>query len=228
MIPLKDENAGASFPFVTIALIAVNVGVWLYQFLLPEPELQRFIYSFGMIPAQVLAQAPRSESAFPAALTLVTSQFLHGGLFHLLGNMLYLWIFGNNIEDLLGKVRFLIFYLTCGVVAALAHLVLHPGSDLPMVGASGAIAGVLGAYLISFPRARVLVAIFLVFIITTARVPAFLVLGFWFVMQLLYALNYAGGEGTNVAYMAHVGGFLVGLWLVRKLRPQAARRRGWR
>jgi len=172
-----------------------------------------------MILARVLGRFPFPDSGPPAVFTLVTSQFLHGGLFHLLGNMLYLWIFGNNIEDVLGKIRFLIFYLLCGVLAALAHLVIYPMSTIPMVGASGAIAGVLGAYLVTFPGARVIVLVFFFFFVTTMRVPAFWVLGFWFVVQLLYAGSTAAAGTTNVAYIAHIGGFLAGIWLVKKLRP---------
>ena len=228
MIPLKDENPGATFPLVTIGLIAANVAVYIYQMTLADPALHRFISGYGMIPAELLGKAPPIHAAIPAGLTLVTSQFVHGGLFHLLGNMLYLWIFGNNIEDLLGRVRFLFFYLLCGTLAAIAHIILNPLSTLPMVGASGAIAGVLGAYLVSFPGSRVLVLVFVIFFVTTARISAFYVLGFWFVMQLLYALGSAGGEGTNIAYIAHIGGFLAGMWLVKKMQPGLNWRKRWR
>ena len=228
MIPLKDENQGTAFPLVTIGLIVVNVAVYLYQLTLPESDLNRFIFGYGMIPAELLGKAPRIHAVIPGSLTLVTAQFVHGGLLHLVGNMLYLWIFGNNIEDLLGRWRFLFFYLLCGTLAAAAHIILNPLSTLPMVGASGAIAGVLGAYLVSFPRARVLVLVFVIFFVTTARVPAVIVLGFWFVMQLLYALGDAGGQGTNIAYMAHIGGFLAGIWLVKKLQPGLKWKKGWK
>jgi len=219
MIPLRDENPARTFPLITISLIAANVAVFIYQLTLPEPDLHRFIAGFGLIPAEILGRAPQIHTALPPPLTLLTSQFLHGGIFHLLGNMLYLWIFGNNIEDLLGRVRFLLFYLLCGSLAAIAHLILNPYSTLPMVGASGAIAGVLGAYLITFPRARVTVLIFVFFFITTTQVPALIVLGIWFVMQFLYVFSAPGGGGASIAYMAHIGGFLAGLWLVRKFRP---------
>jgi len=223
MIPLKDENPGTTIPVVTIGLIAANVIVYLYTLSLPERALERFIMGYGLVPAELLGNAPGIHAAIPGALTLATSMFMHGGLLHLLGNMLYLWIFGNNIEDLLGRFRFLIFYLACGVFAALAHVILNPNSTLPMVGASGAIAGVLGAYLITFPRARVLVLVFIVFFITTTRIPAFWVLGFWFVMQLMYVSSDVG-SGANIAYMAHIGGFLVGMLLIRKMSHY----RGWR
>jgi membrane associated rhomboid family serine protease len=227
MIPLKDENPSSSFPLVTLGLIAANIAVFLYTLSQPAFSQERFIMGFGMIPSELLGNSPRLHQTIPGVLTLLTSMFMHGGLLHLLGNMLYLWIFGNNIEDLLGRVRFLIFYLACGVFAALAHLVLNPNSTMPMVGASGAIAGVLGAYLISFPRARVLVLVFIIFFITTARVPAFWVLGLWFIMQLMYVSSDAGA-GANIAYMAHIGGFLIGMLLIRKMSPFRGWRAGWR
>lgn len=219
MIPLKDENPGRTFPLITISIIAVNVAVLTYQYTLPAAAQQHFAWTYGMVPARIFGQLPRSDQGMPVLFTLITSQFLHGGIFHLLGNMLYLWIFGDNIEDILGKARFLFFYLLCGTLAAAAHLVMHPLSTVPMVGASGAIAGVLGAYLVTFPRARVVVLVFIFFFITTMRIQAFWVLGFWFLIQLLYATSSAAGATTNVAYIAHIGGFLAGIWLVKKLRP---------
>ncbi len=228
MIPLKDENPSSSTPYMTIGLIGINLAVYIYQITQPAANQHQFVMGYGLIPAELLGRWPHLHGSIPSVFTLLTSQFLHGGLLHLLGNMLYLWIFGNNIEDLLGKWRFLLFYLLCGVFAAAAHIILHPNSTLPMVGASGAIAGVLGAYLISFPGSRVLVLVFVIFIVTTARISAFYVLGFWFVMQLFYASGSVGREGTNIAYMAHIGGFLIGIWLVRKLRPNRLWRSGWK
>ena len=219
MIPIKDENPGQTFPLVTMAIITVNVAVYMHQLFLPSYEQVDFVLTFGLIPGKLLGQIPELQTGFPSVATLITSQFLHGGLFHLLGNMLYLWIFGNNIEDVLGKFRVILFYLGCGILAATAHLILHPTSTIPMVGASGAIAGVLGAYLITFPKARVVVLVFIFFFVTTMRISAFWVLGLWFVMQLLYASTSVTGAGTNVAYFAHIGGFVAGLWLVRKFRP---------
>lgn len=219
MIPLKVENAGLKFPLITVMLIAANIGVFIYVLWLPLIAQHDFILSYGMIPAQLLGQMKRPPDSIPAGLTLLSSQFMHAGIFHLLGNMLYLWIFGNNLENLLGKIRFLLFYLLCGVLAAVGHLVLYPFSTVPMVGASGAIAGVLGAYLVSFPGTRVLVLTFIFFFVTTLRISAFWVLAFWFLMQLFYATGSLGSQGTNVAYMAHVAGFVAGIWLVRKFRP---------
>jgi membrane associated rhomboid family serine protease len=219
MIPIKSENPGQHFPLVTLSLIAVNIGVFIHQLTMSHEAQNAFIMTYGMIPASLVGSANDMGEGIPAVLTLITSQFLHGGIFHLLGNMLYLWIFGNNIEDVLGKFRFILFYLLCGVLAAAAHLILNPFSAIPMVGASGAIAGVLGAYLITFPGTRVLVLVFIFFFVTTMRISAFWVLGFWFIMQLFYATGPAAGSGTNVAYMAHIGGFIAGIWLVKKFRP---------
>ncbi|MBU0520135.1 rhomboid family intramembrane serine protease [bacterium] len=220
MIPIKDENPGRTFPLVTLSIIVANISVFLYQLTLPHGLQNDFVMTFGLVPAALTGGADLAGSSFPPILTLFTSQFLHGGIFHLLGNMLYLWIFGNNIEDVLGRFRFLLFYLLCGVLAAIAHLILNTESIIPMVGASGAIAGVLGAYLMTFPGARVVVLVFLFIFITTIRVQTFWVLGLWFLMQLLYAGSSATGAVTNVAYMAHVGGFLAGIWLMRKFRPR--------
>lgn len=226
MIPLRDENPTRTSPIVTIALITANAAVYLYQLTLPPKELFYFISEYGMTPARLLGFAPALHAGPPGALTLVTSQFIHGSLFHLLGNMLYLWIFGNNIEDILGKTRFILFYLFCGVIAAIAHLALNPYSTLPMVGASGAIAGVLGAYLITFPGTRIQTLVILIFFVTTVRVPAFYVLGLWFVMQLFYVLDSSGDQSTNVAYMAHIGGFVVGILLMRRMRSRTRWKRG--
>ncbi len=219
MIPLKDENPARTFPFITISLIAINSVVFIHQFTSPLSIQKEFIFAFGMIPGALLGQVERIPTALPAAATMITSQFIHGGILHLLGNMLYLWIFGNNIEDLLGRFRFLLFYLLCGVLAAVVHIVINPYSDIPMVGASGAIAGVLGAYLITFPKAQVRVLVFIFIFITTMRISAFWVLGFWFIIQIFYATGSSVGGGTNVAYMAHIGGFIAGIWLLRKFRP---------
>ncbi|TKJ42422.1 rhomboid family intramembrane serine protease [candidate division LCP-89 bacterium B3_LCP] len=219
MIPIKAENATLKFPLVTLLIIALNLGIFIYQMTLPWQVQNEFLTSFGMTPATLLGLLDRAEGGFHPALTFLTSLFLHGSIFHLLGNMLYLWVFGVSIEAVLGKIRFVIFYLLCGVLASVAHIVLNPNSTLPMVGASGAIAGVLGAYLITFPSTRIKVLVFLLFFITTLRISALWVLGFWFLIQLYYATEPATGTGTNVAYMAHVGGFIAGIWLMRRMRP---------
>jgi membrane associated rhomboid family serine protease len=232
MIPLHDDNPTRRTPVVTIALIAICVLVYFWQMSLGPRAGQAAVYSFGFIPAVVFkgASLPAELVRVPVELTLVTSMFLHGGFMHLAGNMLYLWVFGNNIEDVCGHFRFVVFYLLCGLVAAFAQALPNPASEIPMIGASGAISGVLGAYLLLFPhaRVRVLVPLFFVFF-TTVR--AGWLLGFWFVFQLLNGLGTGQAEG-GVAFWAHVGGFIAGLGLIFVLRdPQfrirlGARRRG--
>lgn len=218
-IPLRDDNPTSRFPLVTIALIAVNTAVFLAQAVVPH-GLEQAALRFGAVPYAITHfRALAGTAVFPPLLTLLTSMFLHGSLLHLLGNMLYLWIFGNNIEDILGPVRFILFYLACGVTASLAHILLVPGSRVPMIGASGAIAGVLGAYALVFPRARVKTFIFLIFYIDVVAVPAGLVLGVWFLLQFLSV-----GTGGGVAWYAHIGGFLAGLLLIWLTRGRGVRR----
>src|SRR5512141_1084684 len=209
-IPLRDDNPASRFPAVTVFLIAVNTAVFFLQAATPH-GLELAAVRFGAVPYAITHfRSLQGAAAFPPLLTLLTSMFLHGSLFHLLGNMLYLWIFGNNIEDRLGPVRFGLFYLVCGVAASLTHVLFEPGSRIPMIGASGAIAGVLGAYWIVFPRARVKTFIFLIFYIDVVAIPAGIVLGIWFLLQILNV-----GMGGGVAWFAHIGGFLAGILLIR-------------
>jgi len=218
-IPLRDENPTSRLPVLTILLIAVNVAVFVLQAAVPQ-GLELAAVRFGAVPYNITHFRSLSEATgFPPLLTLLTSMFLHGSLFHLLGNMLYLWIFGNNIEDRLGPVRYLLFYLVCGAAAALTHILAQPGSRVPMIGASGAIAGVLGAYWALFPRARIKTFVFLIFYIDVVPVPAGIVLGLWFLVQVLNV-----GMGGGVAWFAHIGGFLVGLLLIRLALGIAFRR----
>jgi membrane associated rhomboid family serine protease len=219
-IPLRDDNPTSRFPLVTVALIAVNTAVFLFQAAAPH-GLELAAVRFGAVPYAITHfRSLPGPAAFPPPLTLVTSLFLHGGLFHLLGNMLYLWIFGNNIEDRLGPVRFVLFYLVCGVAAALTHVLFEPASRVPMIGASGAIAGILGAYALLFPGARVRTLIFLVFYIDVVAIPAGLILGLWFLLQVLNV-----GMGGGVAWFAHIGGFLAGLVFIAVALGRGLRRR---
>lgn len=214
MIPLHDDNPTERFPFVTIVFIVICFGVFLYQNSLPEKLDEVFVFQYGAIPAVVFGAGSLSEEifpAFPAALTLLSSMFLHGGWMHLLGNMLYLWIFGNNIEDAIGHAKYVVFYVLCGVLASLSHALTEPTSHIPMVGASGAISAVLGAYLLLFPRAHVLV---LLPGVGTTRVAAGIVLGMWFVTQLISGGMSVGATGGGVAFFAHIGGFVAGMALV--------------
>lgn len=219
MIPIHDDNPTTTRPVVTIGLIAVNALVFLWQLTLTPSQQEMAIYAFGMIPAVLLqgVTLPPEIAGTPPVLTVVTSMFMHGGWMHLLGNMLYLWIFGNNVEDACGHGRFLVFYLACGVAAALAQAFQDPSSTLPMVGASGAIGGVLGAYLLLHPHARVLVLIPIFFYMHVARIPALLVLGLWFVIQFVSYAATPAGEG-GVAYWAHIGGFIAGAVLILFIR----------
>jgi membrane associated rhomboid family serine protease len=214
MFPLYDDNPTARDPIVTYLLIGLCVGAFLWQLGQNESAV---LYTYGMVPARLfgLWHPPRAYQVVPAWATLLTSLFLHGGWLHLIGNMLFLWIFGNNIEDVLGRGRFLFFYICCGVVAALTQAFLSYGSHVPMVGASGAIAGVLGAYLLLYPNANVL-CIVIYFIV---NIPAWILLSLWFAMQLLSGL--ARSPGTpGVAFWAHVGGFVSGIILAIWLRPR--------
>lgn len=221
MIPLHDDNPTRSTPIVTYLLVAVNVVVFLLQVLLGDA----FTYQFALFPG-VVAQGQRVVAdgvplpmLQPAWLTIFTSQFLHGGWLHLIGNMWYLWIFGNNVEDVLGKGRFLLFYLFGGAVAAIAHIASGPGSLIPTVGASGAIAAVLGGYLFLFPRARVTTLIPIIIILQLVELPASVVLGFWFLLQLFNGLMGLGmmEDRGGVAFMAHIGGFAAGYVVMRLL-----------
>lgn len=237
MIPLHDDNPTEITPAVTMALIVACTLVFFYQFSLPDRPGEDFIFRYGAIPAAILGHAaalPEAAVGFPASVALMTSMFLHGGWMHLIGNMLYLWIFGNNIEDVMGHARFVIFYLVCGVLAAFSHALTDPASTVPMVGASGAISGVLGAYLLLFPRAQVLVLIPLGMFTRMMYVPAGFVLGFWFVLQLLSGEMSLGSTGGGVAFFAHVGGFLAGMVLIGFFKRPSVhffapqRHRSWR
>ena len=207
MIPLKDENPTHSFPLFTIILIVSNIFIFLYQVSLPGHST--IFESYGLIPVHLL------ESPVSAYPTIYSSMFLHSGLGHLAGNMLYMWIFGNNIEDVLGKFRFIIFYLFCGTLAALCHISTDLHSEIPMVGASGAISGILGAYLILFPYAKVKTLIFLGFFITIIRIPAIVLLVIWMVIQVSSGIIASDG---GVAWFAHIGGFIAGMLFILPFR----------
>jgi len=236
MLPLKDDITSHTVPVVTVGFIAVNVVAFLYQLSLamsPDPGAARaaheFILEMGTIPCRLTGEC-RAPTDFPSpALTLFTSMFLHDGLFHIGGNMLYLWIFGSSVEDNLGHGRFVIFYLASGAAAALAQTLVNPSSHVPMIGASGAVSGVLGAYLLLFPYARVLTLITFGFFFRFLYIPSVVVLGFWVIVQFLSALavtHAATGlaAGGGVAWFAHIGGFLAGMVLLFVLRPGQRRR----
>ena len=222
MIPLKDNIPSSRTPLITIGLIVINVLVYLNQLTLPPRAAVRFVYLYGLIPVEISQWQLLVPHPVPLYGTILTSMFVHGGLFHLAGNMLYLWIFGDNVEDRLGRVRFLLFYLLSGVGAAAAQILSDPHSKIPMVGASGAISGVLGAYLLLYPHARVVTLVFFGWFVRVIEIRALIVLGFWIVVQLVSGLLTWGAQVGGVAWFAHVGGFVAGLVMVIPLRRREA------
>lgn len=207
MLPLRDVIPSRTTPVVTVGLILANVVVFVYELSLPGRELTQFFYTRGLVPAHF---------TWAAALS---SMFLHSGWLHIGGNMLSLWIFGDNVEDRMGHVRFLIFYLLVGLVANLAQTAADPASTVPLVGASGAIAGVMGAYFVTFPSSRILVLVFLLFFVDVVEIPALLYLGFWFLLQIVGGAGRIGDSGGGIAFWAHAGGFLAGIagvWVFRR------------
>jgi len=231
MIPYKDENPTLSTPVVTFALITANLAVWiLLQGGGQEQILEGSICRLGLIPGHLFGAIRPGATVrlgpevycrigdFPAWATVLSSMFMHGGWLHLIGNMWFLWIFGNNVEDSTGKFRFLVFYVLCGALAAGTQSVANPTSAVPMVGASGAISGVMGAYIVLYPRVRVHMLLPLGFFITTFTVPAFMMLGYWFLIQLLSGAFLSGQEGGGVAFLAHAGGFVGGMVLILLFR----------
>lgn len=234
MIPLRDSVRSRRFPLVTVLLIAANVIVFGYELTLTSRELIVFAATWGFTPATLFGGGTTPPPPFglpgvgagavPATVTLITSTFIHAGPLHIIGNMLFLWVFGDNVEDRLGKLRFLGFYLLAGVVANVTHALAGAGSDVPVIGASGAVAGVLGAYFIAYPRARVTSLVFLGVFVTLARVPAVIFLVLWFAYQLLMGLFAIGAPGQIVAWWAHIGGFAMGALAYLLLRGGRSQR----
>jgi membrane associated rhomboid family serine protease len=220
MIPLRSTERIYGTTYVTAGLIALNVLIFLYQVTLGPGERELFVQHWGIIPDQMRGIGLEA---------LVTSMFLHGGWMHLIGNMLFLWVFGRNLEDLIGGPRFLVFYILCGIAAGIVHTIVNAYSTIPTIGASGAIAGVMGAFLIKFPRTRIVTLIFIIFFVTTAEIPAAFVLIYWFAIQFLSGvgslatIDYTGG---GVAWFAHIGGFLLGMLIIRMF-PAKQRWKPW-
>ncbi len=225
MFPYRDDNPTLSTPVVTVVLIALNVAVWiLFQGMGTEPGLSKSVCELGLIPGELLGRVAEGTTIqlSPTSVcvlgdqrswyTPLTSMFMHGGWLHLIGNMWFLWLFGNNVEDSQGHARYLVFYLLSGFAAAAAQTLITPSSTIPMVGASGAISGVMGAYVVLYPRVRIHMVVFLFIFVTRIVVPAYLMLGYWFLLQLLSG-GVASGEG-GVAFWAHVGGFVAGAILI--------------
>ncbi len=221
MVPLRDDNPVQITPYVTYGLIILNVLIFIYEITLNTGQLDQFLELFAVVPKELTAsfQGVDVGQPIPEALTLISSQFLHGGFLHVGGNMLFLWIFGNNIEEQLGHIKFLFFYLACGALAALCQWYFGPMSAIPSLGASGAIAGVMGAYILRFPKTHILTLVPLGLFITTFRIPAIFFLGFWFLQQALYGVGSLGAqtnismENGGIAYWAHAGGFVFGVVL---------------
>jgi membrane associated rhomboid family serine protease len=231
MFPYKDDNPTLHPPVVTVALIIANAAAWVFlQGMGTEQYLAESVCRLGLVPGRLAGAIEPGTYVMlsrevgcrvgesPAWTTLFSSMFLHGGWLHLIGNMWFLWVFGNNIEDSTGKLRFLVFYLLTGIAAALAQVAVNPESPIPMVGASGAISGVMGAYIVLYPRVRVHMLVFLGFFITRIQVPAFLMLGYWFLLQLLGGLPTLQEESGGVAFWAHAGGFVAGMLLILVFR----------
>ena len=230
MIPLRDDNPSKTVPFITRGLIVANVLVFVYELSLSDTT-HEFLREWGVVPGRLFASLTGDTSLPVELLTLLTSMFLHGGWLHLIGNMWYLWIFGDNVEDRMGHARFLLFYLAAGVFSAVVHSALIPGSPMPTVGASGAIAGVLGAYAFAFPRARVLTLVPILFFFQIIAIPALILLGIWFAFQFIAGtMSFGGASGAapgsgGVAWWAHIAGFVFGFLVMmtvsRGRRPRA-------
>jgi rhomboid family protein len=233
VFPLRDDNPTLTTSAATFAIIGLNVAAWVFvQGLGSDPALVRSVCELGAIPGELLGTVPPGHEVAldpthvcvigePSWYTLISSMFMHGGWFHIIGNLWFLYVFGDNVEDAMGSVRFAIFYLACGVAAAVAQIVSNPQSAIPMVGASGAIGGVMGAYAVLYPRAPVHMLVVLGFFVTRVSVPAFLMLGYWFLLQLLGGLPSLQETAGGVAFWAHVGGFLAGVVLVAAFRIPA-------
>jgi membrane associated rhomboid family serine protease len=241
MIPLRDYRPTRSFPFVTVMLIALNVAAFLQDRLSGHYRLVYLHTAQGIVQAREFvggltshfSLVPNDLVAHPllAWPTILTSMFLHGNWLHIGSNMLFLWVFGDNIEDSLGRLRFIVFYFLCGLAAAIVQILSDPASTIPMVGASGAVAGVLGAYLLLFPHNRVLTLIPLFIFFTTVELPAYLIIGYWALLQFLNAYLLKGGgmlRGGGVAYFAHIGGFVAGMALIMLMTDRSSRRSGRR
>ena len=219
MIPLRDVNPSGRFPAVTVAIILVCTAAFLFELALGD-TLGHFVQAYALVPRSITYGLETHTLGTESVAPFFTSMFLHGGWLHLIGNMWFLWIFGDNVEDILGHFRYALFYLVCGLAAGLTHYFLSPHSSVPTIGASGAIAGVLGAYLVRFPAARVVTLVPLGFFLQVMELPAWLMLGLWFLVQAVGGFVTLGAAGGGVAWWAHVGGFLAGVILVSVFQPR--------
>ena len=234
MFPYRDENPTTLTPIVTVAIIALNVLAWLFiEGAGAGRAVDAAVCNYGLIPGEVLQRVPPGNGvemapgmfcavkASPQYWTVLTSMFMHGGWMHLIGNMVFFWVFGNNIEDAMGHIRFAVFYVLCGVAAAATQVLITPSSTVPMVGASGAISGILGAYLLLYPRVRVHAVLFLAIYVTTIALPAYVMLGYWIFLQVVSSLSQLGArQSSGTAFFAHIGGFVAGMVLIKLFARQ--------
>lgn len=220
MIPLKDENPSQTIPIVNILLILANMAIFIYQYFFASTDIQTLFLRLGSIPYEFTHFVDKDPPALvPVPLTIFTSMFMHGGGVHLLSNMLFLWIFGDNVEDKLGHFRYFSFYVLCGVAGAISHILTNLHSQVPSIGASGAIAGVMGAYMWLFPRARIVALLILVIFVQVVKVPAIVMIGYWILIQVLSGFaGWGSRAGGGIAWFAHLGGFVAGLFLIIIMR----------
>ena len=226
MIPLTDENPTDTIPIVNIFLIITNISVFIYQNYFVPGGAQPLFLQLGFIPYELSHLVDiNPKNLVPLPLTIFTAMFMHGGWLHLLSNMLYLWIFGDNIEDILGHVKYLIFYIVCGIAATLVHGFINIDSQIPTIGASGAIAGILGAYMLLYPRARIKTLLIIIFFVKIVYIPAIIILGFWILIQVISGFaEYGLRTGSGIAWFAHIGGFITGMTLIAIIKKRKGRR----
>jgi membrane associated rhomboid family serine protease len=217
---LRDSVRPGKAPFVNWILIGVNLYVFVREIMLTPQELNEVFYNLGVIPSNVIHLLFAGAPLDPVMITFITAMFLHGGWLHVLGNMLFLWVFGDNVEDRMGHLRYLLFYLAAGIIGSFSHILANPTSEVPIIGASGAVAGVLGGYFVTFPKARVLALIPIIFFFTLAEIPAVIFLALWFVLQIFNGAASLGGAVNPVAWWAHIGGFVAGMILIKIFAPK--------
>jgi len=222
MIPLRDENPSRSIPFVNVALILANMTVFVYQNFLISGGAEPLFFRLGCIPYEFTHFVDINPPALvPVPLTILTAMFMHGGWIHLLSNMLFLWIFGDNVEDTLGHIKYLSFYILCGLIASAFHILTNLNSQIPSIGASGAIAGVMGAYMFLFPKARIRTLLILGIFLQIVRIPAIIILGYWILIQVLSGFAEFGPKtGSGIAWFAHIGGFIAGFFLIIRTKKR--------
>lgn len=223
MIPLRDSARSRTFPVVNLTIIILNLVIYFKEVTVEPYRLNQIFYTYGLIPADVLNTIFTGAPLTPVLINFITATFIHGGWVHVIGNMLFLWVFGDNVEDRLGHFKYLLFYLLAGIAGGVVHVITNPASTIPVVGASGAVAGVLGAYIIAFPRSRILALVPIIIIFTLMEIPAVIFIALWFFIQLFNGVASLGGAANPVAWWAHVGGFLMGMLLIKMMAPRVVR-----